>query len=220
MMMAGFALSTDTVNSFRKARGKRLAGQIKRLAERLGRPITVLDVGGRAEYWANVGLANIERVVVLNNVDGELTRIHGSGLFEAEHGDACALDYDDQSVDLVHSNSVIEHVGDWERMAAFANEAMRVGRAGWVQTPAFEFPVEPHWKLPFVHWFGAPIRRSLVRFAPDYGKADISARRCRVEQINLLSRAEMRTLFAGTDIHTERFFGLPKSYVAQWEFAA
>ena len=74
-------------------------------------------------------------------------------------GDACDLaGYPDRSVDLVHSNSVIEHVGGWPRMAAMAGELMRVARAGWVQTPAWEFPIEPHFHAPLVHRFASRCR--------------------------------------------------------------
>lgn len=37
--------------------------------------------------------------------------------------------------DLVYSNSVIEHLGTWEKQQAFAAEARRVGRGYWIPTP-------------------------------------------------------------------------------------
>jgi hypothetical protein len=40
-----------TVNRFRKRRGKRLAERLKHLAAGVGRPLSVLDVGGRRDYW-------------------------------------------------------------------------------------------------------------------------------------------------------------------------
>ena len=88
----------------------------------------------------------------------------GTGdIFVRKVGDARNLsDYADGSVDLVHSNSVIEHVGGWADMRAMADEMMRVGRAGWMQTPAWEFPVEPHFRAPFLHWFGDPLRARML----------------------------------------------------------
>src|SRR6476646_4628333 len=98
-----------TVNRFRTARGRVLRQQIAQLSAHLGRPIVILDVGGRAEYWKNVGLDNISQVRLLNNDPGELTTDEGKKIFVSEVGDARALDaYADKSVDLLHSNSVLE----------------------------------------------------------------------------------------------------------------
>ena len=205
-----------TVNRFRTARGRVLRQQIAQLSAHLGRPIVILDVGGRAEYWKNVGLDNISQVRLLNNDPGELTTDEGKKIFVSEVGDARALDaYADKSVDLLHSNSVIEHVGDWDDMAAMAREAQRVGLSGWVQTPAWSFPIEPHFKLPFLHWFASPIWRSILRMSSDYGTLNLQERRHHVDRINLLTRSEFQVLFPNSNIFNERLIFV-KSYSARW----
>jgi len=55
----------------------------------------------------------------------------------------------DGEFDLVFSNSVIEHVGDFERMRQFVHEARRVAKSYWIQTPSKWFPIEPHCGMPF-----------------------------------------------------------------------
>ena len=65
-------------------------------------------------------------------------------------GDGCALKFPDKSYDIAFSNSVIEHVGSWERQQAFAKDIRRVGKAIWVQTPARECLIEPHYLAPFL----------------------------------------------------------------------
>jgi hypothetical protein len=80
-----------TINGFRTARGRVLRGQIGRLAQHLGRPITVLDVGGRPDYWANVGVENIAEIRLLNNDPEEFARPSSSNLFVPELGDARCL---------------------------------------------------------------------------------------------------------------------------------
>lgn len=67
-------------------------------------------------------------------------------------GDACALPFPDGSFDVVHSNAVIEHVGDRARQEAFVHEALRVGRRVFLTTPNRWFPIEVHTLLPLVHW--------------------------------------------------------------------
>lgn len=205
-----------TVNRFRAARGRLLRGQIADLARHFGRPIVILDVGGRAEYWNNVGFDHIAAIHLLNSNQSELDRKAPCDLFVNELGDARKLsNYPDNSVDLVHSNSVIEHVGLWQDMCAMADEALRVGLSGWIQTPAWEFPIEPHFRLPFLHWFGQPLRRAMLRGSRHYGPLNIRHRRYHIDRINLLSYGEVESLFPGCEIFVERFV-LAKSYTARW----
>lgn len=205
-----------TVNRFRMARGRVLAGQITRLSASLRRPVTVLDIGGRADYWDNVGFDGIAEIRLLNNDEHELERVGSGNMFVRELGDArCLSGYGDKSVDLVHSNSVIEHVGQWPDICAVASEALRVGLSGWMQTPAFEFPVEPHFRLPLLHWLAPPLRRRMLAFSPDYRALGVAERRYHVDRINLLSRPEVAALFPGCEIFVERVL-FPKSYSARW----
>jgi hypothetical protein len=133
-------------------------------------------------------------------------------------GDGCALEYEDGIYDVLFSNSVIEHVGNWERQRAFAAEARRVGKELWIQTPAFECPVEPHFLALFVHWLPVSLRKFCVRWLTLWGWLTRPSR----DQVNetvmhtqLLTRKQMKDLFPDCHIITEKMFGIvPKSYVA------
>jgi hypothetical protein len=223
-MGAGF---NQSVNRFRSQRGKILQQQILDTASFLGRDIEILDLGGRADYWLNVGLEGVARIVLINTTDvefigtGDASRLPRDR-FEQRIGNACDLgEYADGSVDFVHSNSVIEHVGDWPEITAMAREARRVGRAGWIQTPAVEFPIEPHFHLPFIHWLSRPLEARALKLSPlaTYRQCSAEERTRLVESIRLLSRREVTTLFPDCDIYVERFL-IPKSYVARWQVAA
>jgi hypothetical protein len=209
------------VNGFRTRRGQLLRKQICSLADHYGREIFVLDVGGTKKYWENVGLDGISKVDILNyNVKEFVTSSEeiSLNLFNNKLGDARNLsDYADASIDLVHSNSVIEHVGGWADMRAMARELMRVGRAGWVQTPAWEFPIEPHFRAPFMHWFSHPLQIRMLSLSakPGHRRMDIDTRHQRVEQIHLLSKSEVRALFPNRPIYVERVI-LAKSYTVRW----
>jgi len=216
-MIEQLSVRGGTVNTFRKRRGRLLAEQIRALSGKLGRPLQILDVGGRRDYWDNVGFNGIARVTLLNIDPSELGRkTSREDLFVDQIGDARNLaNFADGSVDLYHSNSVIEHVGSWSDMKNMAEEARRVAISGWVQTPAWEFPMEPHFRLPFIHWLATPARTSLLAIAPNYGGQDRHNRRLHAERINLLSKGEMRLLFPGCEIFIERIL-LAKSYTARW----
>ncbi len=209
-----------TVNRFRRTRGRVLRAHIETVSQRLGRPVEVLDVGGRAEYWDNVGLDSIAHIRLMNYDPAELDRtVPDERMFTKIVGDARDLsDYADKSVDLVHSNSVIEHVGHWNDMAAMAREVMRVGRAGWIQTPAWEFPIEPHFRAPFMHWFGGPAQRAMfsLSFEKRLRKFPMATRRQVLDGVNLISWREIKALFPDQDIYIERIALLPKSYSVHW----
>ena len=207
----------DSVNIFRKSRGKRLHKNIEALANQLGRSIDILDVGGRADYWDNVNPVGVRRIILLNLTEQEMYRGNPDMLFEPRVGNACDLsDYPDNSIDFVHSNSVIEHVGSWQNMRMMAAEMRRVGCHGWVQTPAWSFPIEPHWKIPFLHWLARPAQASLLKLRPRFRHTSLDKRREIVESVSLLSRRELVDLFPNTSVWTERFALLPKSYTLFW----
>jgi hypothetical protein len=163
------------------------------------RAVRILDLGGTAAYWralpALYDAPNVE-ITVLNldpeeTVDGNLT---------VRRGDACATGLADMAFDIVHSNSVIEHVGDWSMMEAMAREVRRLAPSYFVQTPNYWFPVEPHYKLPLVQYLPKRLRRTMTGDDP--------------ERIRLLSAGEVRKLFPDAKLWRERFAGLTKSFVA------
>jgi hypothetical protein len=134
------------------------------------------DMDSENSLSARFRRARAARVVALI----EQTFTVDDPLFTAAVGDACDMhEHADNSFDLVHSNSVIEHVGDWVRMEAFAKECRRLAPRYYVQTPYFWFPVEPHFSSPFFHWRSEQTRAKLLmkrphgfsEKAPDIGAA-------------------------------------------------
>jgi hypothetical protein len=180
-------------------------------------PLRVLDLGGTARFWsllppeehARFGLA-----VTLVNLPDSLPASVPPG-FTLLTGDACSLpQFADQSFDLVHSNSVIEHVGDWNRMQDFARETLRLAPACFIQTPNWWFPLEPHFMTPFFHWLPRPLRLHLVQHMAlgHMKKAGSPAEACDIiDSARLLTSRQMRQLFPGCRLQVEYFFGLPKS---------
>lgn len=174
---------------------------------------SLLDIGGTAGFWAGSGLS--ARLTLLNRDEALAGSIPAKVQFV--QGDGCALPFADHAFDVVFSNSVIEHVGTWERQQAFAREARRCGRRLWIQTPAREFFIEPHLIAPFFHWLPRPWQRRLMRHFTLRGwieRPDQAAVDAFMDEVRLLTLSEMRTLFPDCTILRERFIGLTKSYIA------
>ncbi len=71
--------------------------------------------------------------------------------------------FEDQAFDVVWSNAVVEHVGDFERQVRFVKEMARVGKSVFFSTPNRGFPIEIHTRLPLVHWLPKPACDHVLR---------------------------------------------------------
>jgi SAM-dependent methyltransferase len=71
---------------------------------------------------------------------------------DGQVGNACNLPWPDKHFDVVYSNAVIEHVGEFDNQKKMAAEAVRVGKRWFVATPNRWYPFEFHLRLPLVTW--------------------------------------------------------------------
>lgn len=209
-------IASDNPDSFaNKLRSSRFR-QFEALASRLPRPIKILDVGGRAAFWENRGWAGRDDIQIFSlNLEPEAAR-HTN--VRSLVGDATNLsEFENGSFDIAFSNSVIEHLFTFENQRRMAAEMQRVGKAFWVQTPNFWFPVEPHFLVPGWQWMPEGVRVSLVRrrkcgWLGPY--PEVSEARNAVREIRLLDKAELKAIFPNATLVPERFFGLVKSWTA------
>lgn len=178
----------------------------------------MLDVGGYPWGWLDkdpvvksIDCLNIHKV----NWDPASSPAHNIRMLQ---GDACNMsDIKTGEYDIVFSNSVIEHVGSWEKQQAFAKEVRRVGKKLWIQTPAWECPIEPHYLAPFVHWLPKSLQKKLIRHFTLYGLIQKPSNQeidSLVEEIRLLRLKEFQSLFPDGNILNEKLiFFLKKSYI-------
>jgi hypothetical protein len=203
---------------FRAARRRAISDLIDRIAAERG-SVRIADLGGRQGYWhifPDDYLASRRVSVTLINPEAQPSP--SSARFALHRGDACSLaEFDDNSFDLVHSNSTIEHVGRWDAVEKFAATVRRLAPRYYVQTPYFWFPIEPHAIAPFYHWLPQGWRAKLNLAMPlgNYPKArDLGEAMRAVQDAVMLDRAQMRYLFPDAAIQFEWFGPLPKSIMA------
>jgi hypothetical protein len=65
-----------------------------------------------------------------------------------------------------------------------------------VQVPAFEFPVEQHFLLPFVHWFADPIQiKLLAALHGEFKKRSFHDQQMSVQHVRPLTRGSSAASF-------------------------
>jgi len=182
-------------------------------------PVRIIDLGGTETYWnifdPEFLSRHVKRILLVNRVPVAARNVD---LFEFHAGDVSNVDWlETDSFDIVHSNSVIEHLGDWQNMSLFANEVKRLARRYYVQTPYFWFPIEPHFFAPFFHWLPEPTRAGILTRIPlgRGGKSpDLDSAIRRVQSVRLLNGSQFGHLFDDAGHVSEKFLGLTKSLIA------
>ncbi|TCM17865.1 methyltransferase family protein [Novosphingobium sp. PhB165] len=204
------------MNRFRRKRFGRFTDHVRQCFP-AGRKVSVIDIGGVVDYWQATrdlwGGLNLDITVV--NLDAP-EEDHGA--IRVRPGNACDLaQFGDNAFDMVHSNSVIEHVGVWTNMMRMAQEIRRVAPHYFVQTPNFGFPVEPHFRSLFFHWYPEITRAKMMMRRPrGFGdrKVTLDDAMQQIQANCLLNADQMRALFPNAGIEFERVYGLKKSIMA------
>ena len=173
-------------------------------SERYGSCKIIADIGGDYTIWDVIGRK--EGVFIVNvwvpDDHGNLPYVLGNG---------CRLPFGDRSIDLAFSNSAIEHVGSFGQQSQFAAELLRVGRKIYCQTPCRYFPIDPHLSAFFLHWLPSSwLTPKVLRYFTLNGW--LTGQPYHYD-VTWLSKAQLRRIFPGCTIKTERFLGLPKAFI-------
>lgn len=176
----------------------------------------ILDIGGTYSFWEQMGLASEQNIhFTLVNLKKEENLPSNFVSYSVDARDLSQ--FEDNSFDVVFSNSTIEHLSDYESQKQMAREVKRLAGRYFIQTPNKFFPIEPHFVFPFFQFFPLGLKIFLLQnFAlgnfekiKDRQKAQQTC-----EEIVLLPEKEFRELFDGAEIFYERYFGFTKSFIA------
>jgi hypothetical protein len=209
---------------FRKKRAERIKNLISACFAENG-AVSIIDIGGTKTYWKIIPAAflkaNNVHITVVNlpsyTPPPPPPHLSDNEIFTAKEGDGCNLiEFSDNSFHIAHSNSVIEHVGNWDKKVMFAKELRRVANKYYVQTPNYWFPLEPHFMTPFFHWLPKKVRIKLnlcfnlgwIQKALNYEEAKQN-----VESCDLLSQNELINLFPDGILHKEKLLLFTKSLI-------
>lgn len=212
--------NSDSVGSkFRAKRIEPLLSMFSGIYEKHG-CVNIVDMGGTHTYWNIISGDVLEKYnvhITLVNLPGSVAPICDER-FKYVEGDCRDLSFiEGNAFHIAHSNSVIEHVGDWEGMTKFAREVSRIAPAYFVQTPNFWFPVEPHCMTPFFHWLPRQARVFLIQKlnVGNWGRQDsVDSAVKTVDSAQLLNKSMFAELFKDASHLTEKFLLMPKSLIA------
>jgi len=218
--LADYSKISSFGSKMRKNRIKPLLKMIETTYDHFG-CVKLLDIGGTLDYWNIIDKNFLERnnvkITLLNLV--EQSNLPENGIFSHEVCDACDLSrYEDNFYHIAHSNSVIEHVGDWDRIKIFSKEINRVAQKVYLQTPNYWFPLEPHFVTLFFHWLPYPIRIKLVlKYSlGNRNKAENIEDAIKIIENSpyLMTKEMLNYLFPKYEMYNEKFFMLTKSFIA------
>lgn len=197
-------------NKLRRKRFKKFIVLIEAVDRR---PLRILDIGGTSNFWDAMGASDKSglEITLLN-----LKEIHVRCSFmKSIVADARDLScFSDKEFDVVFSNSLLEHLSEFKDQENLAREMLRIGKAYWVQTPNFYFPIEPHFFFPFFQFLPLAVRAFLLRnFKLGWHERvkDVKKSREIVKSVRLLKKHELVRFFPEGEIYKEKFCGLTKS---------
>lgn len=163
----------------------------------------ILDIGGAPYFWQNFPIKC--KIYCLN--------IYA---MKSDSDNVITIRYDGNNIpfpgkyfDIVHSNSVIEHVGSFNSQMHFSKEIQRVGRNFWVQVPYYYFFWEPHAFFPFFQFIPDNIKKLIIKH---FNKSPYTIEE--LLSIHLLSIRELKILFPKCKIIREKFVIFTKSIIA------
>lgn len=219
--------SNDKDSASARARARRVrlfAAALDGIYTRRGaaRGLRILDIGGTIGFWrmnaAYIPSHLVREIEVVNlpPIKEQDVRIDGLRIISYEGNALDARSLRSDHYDVVHSNSVIEHVGNLSAQKAFGDNVRALGDYHFIQTPCRTFPIEPHFYFPFYALFPLSVRGFLHRHL-NLGfvgrEKDWLLSRIRCEETRLLTRNELAHIFPESECLAERMFLMVKSWM-------
>lgn len=192
-------------NSFRQHFRERRYMQIENLIHVNDVDGFILDLGGGPASFFSAKFPRPERVVLLeiDHKEAYLAKQRQPEILVVI-ADGEQMPFSDNSIAMIVSNSVIEHVHSPERLAS---EIQRASKQYFVQTPNGDFPLETHSfvAIPFYNFIGW---ERIQEFACKLFGADYEY----VKSVRYLSEQQLNNLFPRASLVYEKFLGLKKSF--------
>jgi len=199
-----------------RQRKKRFEFFLKYCSE-LHKPLKILDLGGSDYYWQSLNFTDNEnyKIEILNIENQNTENFKNISFLKKDVRDLSFIK--DKEYDLIYSNSLIEHLNNFDEQKKLAKEIQRTGKKYFIQTPNYYFPVEPHFLFPFFQFLSVDMKTKLIsNFNLGWFEKQIDIVKARelANSIKLLKEKELKEIFPGCKIYKEKYFSLNKSFIA------
>lgn len=148
--------------------------------------LSLLDVGCASGVITNTLAPHFARAVGLDLDAAGLRRAEPNGSSTLLRGSSDRLPFASTSVDVVICAQVYEHVADQATLAAEIHRVLRPGGWCFFSGPNRLWPIEDHYKLPFLSWLPRAWAHAYLR----------ALGRASTFDETLLTAGQLRTLFA------------------------
>jgi hypothetical protein len=185
----------------------------RKLLNKYKSPVKILDLGGTQEFWENMDLISEEFQITIVNT--ELIDIKYKNFISIKKDARDLSEFRNKEFDIVFSNSLIEHVGNFPVQKILAEEISRIGKSYFIQTPNYYFPLEPHFLFPYFQLLPKKLRIYLLcHFNLGWFKKSEKSEAVKIiNSITLLKYNELKELFPSALIIREKFSGITKSFI-------
>ena len=183
---------------------------------KLKKPVSIIDLGGSDYHWRNSRFRdNLNfHITIVNTEQQNINDIRNLCFIKKDIRDLKF--FDNREFDIVYSNSLFEHINNFDEQKILASEIQRIGKHYFIQTPNYYFPVEPHFLFPFFQFMSEGMKKKLI-MKMDLGwykKQDDEKKAAELAQsIRLLKKSELMKMFPHGKLYKEKYFLLNKSFI-------
>ena len=189
-------------------------------------PVRIIDLGGTVSMWERWGLSADDRLRIdlannfsmdVNNKDN-LSKSSNISKVTVDVTTLTTSDY--QRYDVIFSNSMLEHLADFEQQRSVAREIVESRRPYFIQVPNKYCLVDPHFAHPLAPFYAAwprSFQTRMLRISGLNGGARARSHAQAEHRLKFyypLSKSDMSSLFSDAEVLVERNFGMSMSIVA------
>jgi ubiquinone/menaquinone biosynthesis C-methylase UbiE len=197
----GFAVFEDRIKKARKIDAVLVEGYGDTIES-----LNILDIGcGNGEIASYFASTNtVYGVDLIDQLDPCCSRQIEFRVVNSE-----ALPFSDNAFDVVISNHVVEHLTQQDAHLREIRRVLKSSGCCYFATPNWNFPIEPHYRIPLMHYLPRTVFHHLLKKMGLYR-----------ENLNLLSYIQMKKKCTSAGFHVREFTAEVLKYPEKYQWTS